>query len=150
MTRDEHTTNRHTPGGSAFQETGMDDYLTRVAEAPQVDSQAMQADELTCDDIERLQFALSCIGYAHQGAERWHSMVRDLIRGTIDRHRRLGAERDEIATLREQNAALVAALQAFVSFADGRRAELGELSPEMSDVVASALAALASAKGGAA
>ena len=33
MTRDEHTTNRPTPGGSAFQETGMDDYLTRVAEA---------------------------------------------------------------------------------------------------------------------
>ena len=33
MTLDEHTTNRPTPGGSAFQETGMDDYLTRVAEA---------------------------------------------------------------------------------------------------------------------
>ncbi len=33
MTRDEHTTNRPTPGGSAFQETVMDDYLTRVAEA---------------------------------------------------------------------------------------------------------------------
>ncbi|AVY95784.1 hypothetical protein DAI18_18340 [Microvirgula aerodenitrificans] len=55
----------------------------------------------------------------------------------------------DVATLHEQNAALVAALQAFVSFADGRRAELGELSPERSDVVASALAALASAKGGA-
>ena len=33
MNRDEHTTNRPTPGGSAFQETGMDDHLTRVAEA---------------------------------------------------------------------------------------------------------------------
>lgn len=32
MTRDEHTTNRPAPGGSAFQETGTDDYLTRVAE----------------------------------------------------------------------------------------------------------------------
>lgn len=30
MTHDEHTTNRPTPGGSAFQETGMDDYLTSV------------------------------------------------------------------------------------------------------------------------
>lgn len=33
MTHDEHTTNRPATGGSAFQETGMDDYLTRVAEA---------------------------------------------------------------------------------------------------------------------
>ncbi|RAS14864.1 hypothetical protein DFO50_109119 [Microvirgula sp. AG722] len=124
----------------------MDDHLARVAEAPQVDSQAMQADELTCDDIERLQFALSCIGYAHQGAERWHSMVRDLIRGTIDRHRRLGAERDEIATLRGQNTALVAALEHMVNDCESLEFDGAPSSAALNKAVY----ALASVKGGAA
>lgn len=55
-----------------------------------------------------------------------------------------------ISRVRDDVAELIAALQGFTAFAAQRRAELGELSPEMETVNARARAAIAKATGGAA